>query len=69
MKFGYDKDPNEKLVEEYKKLTFDDMMNFYKTNIKNKPIIFAIIGNRSHFDYEKLKDFGNVIETDLFTIN
>lgn len=64
IKFGYDKDPNEKLIEEYKKLTFDDLMNFYNTNIKGKPIIISILGDRNNFEYSKLKEFGNVIDLD-----
>ncbi len=61
IRFGYDKDPNERLIEEYKKLTFDDLMNFYINNIKDKTIIISILCNMNKFDYTKLEKFGKII--------
>ncbi len=69
IKFGYDKDPNEKLIEEYKKLTFDDLMNFYNANIKGKPVIITLMGNRNSFEYSKLQEIGKVIDYDVMTLD
>lgn len=53
------------LVEEYGKydtLTFDDIENFYENNIKNKPMIITIYGNKTRMDLTRLAKCGKIIE-------
>jgi len=67
---GYDEDPAISKVEVYKNLEFDDIVEFYKKNLKDRPIVISIVGDKKRIDMEKLKKFGKIIEIkekDLFT--
>ncbi len=45
---------------QYEGLTFDDIMNFYKPYISNKPKIITVYGNKKKIDIHKLSKFGKV---------
>jgi len=69
-KLGYNEDPIKVNIEQYEKLKFEDIYNFYETDIKNKPIVFAIVGDRKRIDMKKLKNYGKIVkikERKLFT--
>ncbi|NVO01582.1 MAG: insulinase family protein [Bacteroidetes bacterium] len=59
---GFIDDPAKSKIEAYQKITFQDLLNFYKTNIQNKPIAIAIVGDKKRIDLELLKKFGKIIE-------
>jgi predicted Zn-dependent peptidase len=59
---GYIDDPAKSKIEMYKKLSFNDLLNFYKENIKSKPIAIAIVGDKKRINLEQLKKFGKIIE-------
>ena len=66
---GYSQDPNKVNLNSYSQLNFNDITNFYKDEIKNKPIIITIVGNSKRFDIKELEKYGEVIkvkENDLF---
>ena len=63
-KQGCNNDPREDRMKTYKNLKFEDITNFYKQNIKDKPYVITIIGDASRFDKEKLKKYGEIIELD-----
>lgn len=65
LKTGYTADPNERNFKAYPNLEFDDIVSFYKNNIKNKPVIVTIYGDASKFDLNKLRAFGKVIELNM----
>ena len=59
---GYKSDPNEILLEKYKEMNFEDIVNFYKSEIQNKPLIITIVGDVKSFDLKKLEKYGEVIK-------
>lgn len=58
---GYNEDPSIKMIEVYKKLTFNDITEFYKKNIQPKPIIYSIVGDKKRIDMESLSKYGEII--------
>jgi zinc protease len=57
---GYDEDPVLQKVEAYKKLTFDDVVEFYKEKIKNKEVVIALVGDAEQISMEELKKYGDL---------
>lgn len=66
---GYEKDPRIELLAEYKELSYDDIVEFYKKSVRSKPVAIGIVGNSKSLDQNKLKSLGKVINVsskDLF---
>jgi len=66
---GLKGDPNEIYLAKYDDIEFKDIVNFYTSEIKNKPLAITIVGDVSRFDLEKLKLLGEVVmvkESDLY---
>ena len=61
-KLGFQSDPNEQLIEAYKRLTFKDIIEFNQKYIKDQPIIITIVGDAKKFDQKNLENFGKVIK-------
>lgn len=59
---GYTSDPLKDEYPEYDKLAFEDVVDFYKEFIKDKPIIITVYGNKKRIDMDKLAQFGKVVE-------
>lgn len=57
---GYQEDPSIALIEKYKNMTFSDLEEFWKKEIKNKPIVISIVGNTAAYDMERLKKIGKI---------
>ena len=67
---GYTKDPRIENVKAYQSLTFENILNFYTKNIKNKPMVIAVVGDKKSIDIKALEKYGKVIkmkEKKLFT--
>lgn len=60
-KKGYTEDPAKSELPVIESLTFDDILSFYKTEIKDKPIAIAIIGDPKRIDIKQLEKFGKVV--------
>jgi zinc protease len=60
--FGYPSDPNQKIFEQLSITSFEDMMNFYRKNIPNKPLLITISGSCSSDDLNKLREWGELVE-------
>ena len=58
---GYTQDPAIENIPKIDALTFDDIMKYYKENIKDKPIAIGIMGNPKDINVEELKKFGKVV--------
>ncbi|MFZ5553012.1 MAG: M16 family metallopeptidase [Bacteroidota bacterium] len=58
---SYTDDPNKLLVEEYQRLNFGNLVEFYKTEIKNRPMTITVVGNAKRINMNELKKFGKVI--------
>lgn len=58
---GYTASPLIEMFESYKTLTFDEINDFYKTNIQDKPRIITIYGNTESIDKKELGKYGKII--------
>ncbi len=59
---GYTKDPRELRYPELLKLEFSNIDNFYKKNVKGKPWIIAIVGNKEQINMADLSNYGKIVE-------
>lgn len=59
---GYESDPAKVLVPQYEKLSFDDIVSFYQTNLKEAALVTVIVGNKKNIDMKELKKYGTFIE-------
>lgn len=59
-RLGYNENPIYQVLQEYESLTFDNVVNFWKENIKNVPITISIVGNKKLIDVNRLKETGPV---------
>ncbi len=58
---GYTQDPRIEKVEKYESMTFENITNFYSNNIKEKPMVIAIVGDEKRIDMKELEKYGKVI--------
>lgn len=67
---GYTSDPAIAKHAAFNKLTFEEIVAFYKTNIKSKPLVFTIVGDEKRItNKDNLQQFGKIIkikEANLF---
>lgn len=59
-RMGYSEPPANIIVPEIDKMTFDDIVSFYTTYLKGKPMAIGIIGNPKMIDLKALERFGKV---------
>jgi zinc protease len=59
---GFAEDPAKYKLDTYKKLSFDDILNFYKTNIKGKPIVICLVGDKKRLNMTDIAKFGKLVE-------
>jgi predicted Zn-dependent peptidase len=57
---GYLSDPNKKLIACLSQMEMTDIIRFYEQNIKNRPVIYTIVGNSRKIDMNKLSTFGKI---------
>ena len=60
-KWGFKEDPNKEFIDKYKKLTFNNIVDFYNKNIKGKPIAICLVGNKKSINLKKLKKTIDVV--------
>jgi zinc protease len=58
---GYTQDPNAVNVEAYKSLTFGKVLEFYKTDLRKRPVTITIVGNTESFPIKQLESIGKII--------
>jgi len=58
---GYTEDPAIEAVPIIKALTWDDVMSYYESRVKGRPIIIGIVGNPKNINAKALSEFGKVI--------
>ncbi len=64
---GYSEDPRRSTDAD--KVNFSDIVDFYNKNIKNKPMVIIVVGDKKQIDMDDLKKYGKltiVKEDDLF---
>ena len=59
-RLGFTNDPALEIVPAVEAMTFDDIVNFYKANLKDKPITIGIMGNPKFITANDLAKFGKV---------
>ena len=57
---GFDHDPNRDLIEHIKSLNVDDVDAFYQKHIKDRPVVYMIVGNSKRIDMGKLANYGDL---------
>lgn len=68
-KEGYTEDANKNLLGDISRMNMEDVVSFYESNIKDRPVVFAIVGNSAKIDMKKLASFGEIVkvkETDIY---
>ncbi len=61
---GYKSDPRELQYKMFTKLSFRNIVEFYESNVKGKPMLITIVGNKKSIDMEELSKYGKIIEVD-----
>ena len=62
---GYKTDPNYLFKEKYKALTFSEIIEFYNTYLKNKPVTISMVGDKKQINFEELATFGVIKEVKI----
>jgi zinc protease len=62
---GIDYDMNSKIYPEVKEMTFDDLQNFFDSNVKDKTYTYLVIGKKEEMDMKALDALGPVEELSL----
>ena len=62
---GYKTDPNYLFKEKYKTLTFSEIIEFYNTYLKNKPVTISMVGDKKQINFEELATFGVIKEVKI----
>jgi zinc protease len=60
-RLGFTEDPAIVATETLKKMTFGQLVQFYKKELKGKPYAIAIMGDPKHIDVKRLEKYGKVI--------
>ena len=59
---GHDEDPNRLLLQKIKDMNIDDVVKFHENHIKNKSLVYVIVGDSQKINMSKLSSFGDVIK-------
>ena len=59
---GFERDPRQDFLPAYENLTFSEIVEFYQTYLKGKPVTISIVGDKKQFDIKELEKFGKVIQ-------
>ena len=57
---GLDYDLNQKIYEGLDKVTLQDIVNFEKANMANKPLRYMILGDEKELDIKALEEIGPI---------
>jgi predicted Zn-dependent peptidase len=58
---GHDDDPNKYLLHRIKEMSIDDVVRFHEAHIKNRTLVYVIVGNSLKINMSKLATFGDII--------
>lgn len=59
---GYYEDPSKYKLPYYNKLTFDNIEKFYENNIKGKPVVICIVGDKKRLNMTEIAKYGKIVE-------
>ena len=60
-KMGYNDDPRKKEVNYFETMSFDNIVDFQKKHIANKPMIISIFTDKDRIDINELNKYGEII--------
>lgn len=66
---GYVLDPNKRLLEDISGMKMEDVGNFYRAQVKGRPVVYVIVGNEKAIDMNRLATFGTIVrvkEKDIY---
>ncbi|MDR1525311.1 MAG: insulinase family protein [Tannerella sp.] len=58
---GHNEDPTRFLLQKIKGMCIDDVIKFHDTYIKDRTLVYVIVGNASKINMSRLSSFGDVI--------
>jgi predicted Zn-dependent peptidase len=58
---GYNSDPNIYLLQKIKNMNINDVINFHEKYIKDKTLVYIIVGNSLKINMTKLSSFGDIV--------
>lgn len=61
-KEGFEQDPNRSLIEYLDSIDMADVNAFYQKHIKNRPVVYAIVGNSKRMDMGELAKYGDLVK-------
>lgn len=67
---GYDKDPMVVKLPAYRELEWETIMDYYSKNMKEKPVVYMIVGDKKQINLSELAKYGDIVEIkegDLFS--
>lgn len=59
---GYDKDPREEVTNIIKTTEYQDIYDFYKRNVSDRPIVIMMSGNKKKIDMKAMGKLGKITE-------
>jgi predicted Zn-dependent peptidase len=58
---GFNSDPNQRLLQIIKGMDINDVVKFHNEHVKDRTLVYAIVGNSLNINMSKLSSFGDVI--------
>ena len=58
---GHNSDPNRFLLQKVRKMDINDVVRFHNDYVKDRILVYAIVGNSLQINMSKLSAFGDVI--------
>ena len=59
---GHDEDPNKTLLQKIKDMNIDDVVKFHEEYIKNRILVYTMVGDSRKINMSKLSSFGDIIK-------
>lgn len=59
---GHRTDPNQKAYSQYPDIEMEDIVKYYEQNVKGRPVMITIYGDKRNIDIDQLRKIGEVIE-------
>ena len=59
---GHNSDPNKYLLQKIKDMDINDVIKFHEEHIKNKTLVYAMVGDSGKINMSKLSSFGDIIK-------
>jgi predicted Zn-dependent peptidase len=58
---GHDSDPNRYLLQKIREMDISDVVRFHNEQVKDRNIVYAIVGNSLKINMSKLSTFGEIV--------